>query len=249
MLDAPAQRNGVHSGAAVLLSVGDTPFGQLEPAAELDLRTAGDAGQERPDHTELRVALQLVGGERLQPSAQRCLLSPSSDLEPVFGDQLSCVVVVARRCRVLDGIGDQPAIAVPGARPSVKDGNPIGMAARELAAEHLSEQVVVAVPRPRVVKRHEEHVRTRDLLERAPSRPVGDRLAQRAAQPIDNRGVQQELAGLVAELVEHHLAEVVDNMTVVTGEPLDVGVGTAASAQPQRREIQTSGPPLGARSK
>ncbi len=170
------------------------------------------------------MALQLVELERLQPSAQRRLLSPASDLEPVFGDQHSCVVVIARGCRVLDSIGDQAAGAVPGARPSVKDGNEIGMAASELAAQHLSEQVVVAVPRPRVIKRHEKHVRTLDLLERARSRLVGDRLAQRTAQPIDDRGAKQELADVVAELVEHHLAEVVDNMPMVTREPLDVGL-------------------------
>ena len=95
----------------------------------------------------------------------------------------------------------------------------LGFLVDQPGAEHVGEQVVIAVPVAAVVERDEEQVRPIELLERRPpAGSAGDRVAERAGQPVEHRGLQQERSDLFGLAVEHLLDEVVDDEAVVAGE-------------------------------
>ncbi len=70
-----------------------------------------------------------------------------------------------------------------------------GRSASRWAPQDVGEQVVVAVPAALVVQRHHEQVPALQRLEHlaAPGR-LGDGVAQRAGEPVEDRGAEQEVA-------------------------------------------------------
>ena len=71
----------------------------------------------------------------------------------------------------------------------------LGPLGEQVRAEHVGEQVVVAVPAPLVVERNHEQVPALQRLQHlAARRRPGDGVAQRAGQPVEDRGVEQEVA-------------------------------------------------------
>ena len=89
-----------------------------------------------------------------------------------------------------------PASLVPVAGPSVQHGDVLGPFVEQARLQDVGEQVVVAVPVPVVVQRDE---RTGCAVpatpaQRGPPLPPGDRVAEGTGQPVQDRGVQQELA-------------------------------------------------------
>src|SRR6185312_15636589 len=92
----------------------------------------------------------------------------------------------------LVGIALRP---VPPAGPPVEPGSQAGLGARELLAQHIPEQMVITEPLAPAVEADQEQVRTLNLLQPGdPIRPARDRVADRAAQPLQDRRAQQELA-------------------------------------------------------
>ena len=75
--------------------------------------------------------------------------------------------------------------------------------------------------------------------------PTGDRVAQRAGEPIQHGSLQQEAAHLVGLTLEHFLDEVVDDEAVVAGEVVDERGDVVTPLHRQRRELQRGDPPLG----
>jgi hypothetical protein len=152
---------------------------------------------------------------------------------------------VAGRRGVVDRLRGVALLAVPGACPQVKLRRQLGLHAAELVAQQLAEQVVTAVPAPLGVERHEEQARPFEPVEH-PRRPLSarDRVAERAGQPFQHRGAQQELAHLVGLAVQHLEAEVVDHRPVVAGERGDEVVRVLASPQGERSEAQSGCPAL-----
>jgi hypothetical protein len=108
------------------------------------------------------------------------------------------IVVCSCRERVPDRLGEQMLSGEPGARPPVQCGR---LRVRGLAdqprAEHVGEQVVVAVPDPLVVQRNEEQIGSVQLLkQRLPVTGVvaNNRVAQRRTQPVQQGRRRQEPA-------------------------------------------------------
>ena len=82
--------------------------------------------------------------------------------------------------------------------------------------------MVVAVPAPLVVERDQEQVRPVQLLEhRLAAGLAGHGVAQRAGEPVEDGGLEQEPAHRLGLPVEDLLDEVVHDEPVVAGEPGD----------------------------
>src|ERR1700743_1697857 len=94
--------------------------------------------------------------------------------------------------------------------------------------------MVVAIPATGKVQGHQEQIFTLDRLENGRrTRSLQDRIAQRAAEPAQYRGAQQEVTELGWLTIEHFGHQVVDDVTVVAGERPDQWGGIA---RPGKRE-------------
>src|SRR6202034_3218868 len=115
------------------------------------------------------------------------------------------------------------------------------------AAEHLCEQMVVAVPLSVVVEGHEEKVVALDDVEdlRRVGRP-GDGFAERRAEPVQDGGPRQELPDLDGLAAQHFLSQEVDDKAVVAAELADEGPRRGMAVKGERREVDTGGPAFSA---
>ena len=74
---------------------------------------------------------------------------------------------------------------------------------------------------------------------------AGDRVAQRGAEPVEDRRLSQPAPQLRVEAAEHLGREVLHQVLVLAGEPHDRPGGVAAAAQRQRGQVQRGRPALG----
>jgi hypothetical protein len=114
-------------------------------------------------------------------------------------------------------------------------------------AQDVGEQVVVAVPLPAVVERHQEQVGVLQAHEPAPApRAAGDGVAQRPGESFEDRRLEQEAPDVLGQARQHLLGEVVDDVAVVAGEPRDERPDVVAAPHREGRELQGGDPALGA---
>ena len=69
---------------------------------------------------------------------------------------------------------------------------------------------------------------------------------KRAAQPIQDRGLQQEVPDVVGLTLQDLLDQVVDDVPVVAGEARDEAGDVVAALHRERRQLERRDPPLGA---
>ena len=162
--------------------------------------------------------------------------------------------------RVADRFRQQPFPAEPGAGPPVEGGRCIGTGlAGQAGAQGVGEQVVVAVPDPLVVQRHQEQVGPLQLLQdrlavagggRCGVRPVGvggqQGVAQRGAQPVEHAGGEQEASGRGRLAVQDLGRQVVGDQPVPAGEGGHERRRVGPVAQGQPGQLQPGRPALGA---
>ena len=147
-----------------------------------------------------------------------------------------------------DRLGGVAVVGVPSRGPPVQDRRAIRRRPGQLVPEQAAEQVVIPEPPVLVVQRDQEQVGAVDLADQPGAvGPTGERVAQRRAHAVEDRGRQQEVADLGGLSGQHLLAEVVDDVPVRAGEPLDEIRTVRPVAQPQRGQLQSGGPSLGPR--
>ena len=145
----------------------------------------------------------------------------------------------------MNGLGDRAVLAVPGVRAPMEDGHEVRIAARKLGLQEAAEQVVIAVPLATSVEWNEEQIRPLDPGKRlAAPRSVGHGVAQRRAEPGQDRGLQQEALDLRLEGREDLLAEIIDEMPVVAGELQERGTLIRLRPEPEHREVDGRDPTL-----
>jgi X-Pro dipeptidyl-peptidase C-terminal non-catalytic domain len=163
----------------------------------------------------------------------------------VASDQIARHREVTRRRRVPDRLIGITLCAVPCAGPPVQLGSQPGLGARQLLAQHIAEQLMVAEPLAPAVEADQEQVRPLNLLQPDdPVRPARHRVAGRAAQPLQDRGAQQELAqppGLGGD----ELVEVLGDLPVIAGERGHERLPVALVLKRQRGQPQPGRPALG----
>ena len=108
-------------------------------------------------------------------------------------DQVRCALKVSGGQGVADGHGLLTVLLVPLAGPPVQARHLTGLLVEQPRLQHVGEQVVVAVPLAAVVERDQEQVApVQRLQDRLAAGAPGDGIAQRTAQPVQDRGLQQE---------------------------------------------------------
>ena len=152
--------------------------------------------------------------------------------------------------RVVDRFREQAFPAEPAAGPPVEGGHRLGAGlAGQPGAQHVGEQVVVAVPDPLVVQRHQEQVGPLQLLQDRLAVPGGggqQRIAQRGAQPVEHAGGQQKASGRGRPAVQHLGRQVVGHQAVPAGEGGHERRRVGPVAQRQPGQLEPGRPALGA---
>ena len=102
----------------------------------------------------------------------------------------------------------------------------------DAAAEHLREETVIAEPLPRVIKRHDEEIFTFEYVDDLGRivRPDNG-IAQRRAEPAENRGARKESPGLGRLAAEYLLGQEVDDKSIVASEFADEHVRRRVPSQ------------------
>ena len=148
--------------------------------------------------------------------------------------------------RVPDRLGPLVVVREPVTRAPVQHIDELRRLLCQPGSQHVCEQVVIAVPLPPVVERNQEQVAAIEGLEHGLAAALpGDRVAQRAVEPVQDGGVQQELADLAGLALQHLLDQVVDDVAVVPREAGDEPGDVVSSLHRQRRQLQGGDPPFG----
>ena len=118
-----------------------------------------------------------------------------------------------------DGVIGQAMLFVPGRGIAVQLRYPSGLFFLQPGAEQVGEQVVIAPPAAHLIQRDQEQSRPLRLLkEHLTALAAGDGVAQRAAEPLQDRRLQQEHPQLLVLPLEHLLGQVVQDVPVAPGE-------------------------------
>jgi hypothetical protein len=122
-----------------------------------------------------------------------------------------------------------------------------GLRSAQLEAQQVGEQVVVAEPGPSGVDGRDERVGALEALQDPlGARCAGEDVGERAADPIEHRRAQQQLADLRRLTVEHLGHEVVGDGALAARELGDEPLRLGVIGQRHRRQPQARGPALGA---
>ena len=123
--------------------------------------------------------------------------------------------------RVPDRVRDQAASGEPGAGALMQIRHLFGVLGEQTCVEHVGEQVVVAVPGALGVERDNEEVSPLEVRQRPRALgAAGDGVAQRAVEPVEDGGAEQEVANLRGLPGKNLVGQVVDDEPVATGERL-----------------------------
>ena len=191
-----------------------------------------------PDH---------LGGQDRQPPANgRGLAADVVDQVVVLLDDPGRPGRLAGGGRVADGVVGQPVLLVPGRGVAVQLRRAPGLLFLQAGAEQVGEQGVVAPPAAHLIQRDQEQPGPFGLLEqRLAALAAGDGVAQRAAEPLEDRGLPQERAQLRVLPLEYLFGQVVQDVAVAAGERGHESGGIVVSAQGQRGQLQPGRPALG----
>ena len=198
-----------------------------------DLEAAADGGHEGLRQQQPGAGPDQVGGEDRQPPVDgRGLAAHVVDQVEVLLDDPGRPEHLAGGDRVADGVVGQVVPGVPGRRVAVQLRQAAGLLLLQAGAEQVGEQVVIAPPAAHLIQRDQEQSRPLGLLEqRLAALAPGDGVAQRAAEPFQHRGLQQERAQLLVLPLEHLFGQVVQNVPVAAGERGHESGGIVVSAQ------------------
>src|SRR5262249_21195112 len=95
-------------------------------------------------------------------------------------------------------------LLVPRTRASMQHWYQIRLLGPQVRLEHLGEQVVIAIPLAPVIQWNNKEVAAMERLQpRTATRLATHRIAQRAAQAVENCGLEQEAADMLWLTLQH----------------------------------------------
>ena len=212
-----------------------------------DLEVAAGGGHDCLRQQQPGAGPDHLSGEHRQPPVDgRGLAADVVDHVEVLLDDPGSPEHLAGVGRVADGVVGQPVPGVPGRGVAVHLRYASGLLFLQAGAEQVGEQVVVAPPAAHLIQRDQEQARPFRLLQqRLAALAAGDGVTQRAAEPLQHRGLPQERAQLRVLLLEHLFGQVVQDVPVAAGERGHERGGIGLSAQRQRGQLQPGRPALG----
>jgi hypothetical protein len=136
---------------------------------------------------------------------------------------------VARRLRMPDGLDHLAMLAEPLRGPQVQRRHLLGQRPAQLQPEEIRKQVVVAEPGPPGVQGYDERVGVLEVQQDPfRARAAGQQIRQLAVDPVEQRGVQEQILYVAGLAFEHLGEQVLGDRAVAAGElrdePLRVGV-------------------------
>ena len=156
------------------------------------INAADEADREHRPHPN-----DLVGDD-VEPAADGGLLPVPLQRRDGQFDQVRCPLDVPGGECVADSRRRLPVLVVPLAGSAMQVGDLVGPLVLQVGLQHVREKVVIAVPVTAVVQRDQEQVGAVQRLQGRPTAGLtGHRIAQRAAQPVEQAGAQQERHGPV----------------------------------------------------
>ena len=97
-----------------------------------------------PHEAKSGIRRHRLGREAVEPGEHGLEASLVPELDPVAKDQLRGIGEVPCRRGVMDRLGRVALLSVPCARPAMQRASVLGLGERELVAQELAEEVVVA---------------------------------------------------------------------------------------------------------
>ena len=95
----------------------------------------------------------------------------------------------------------------------------IGLLLHQVRMENIGKEVVIAIPLALVVQRNDKQVASlQGLQQHFAFFLTGDGIAQRAAQPVENGGLEQEAADRFGLTLQNLFDQIVHDVPVVSGE-------------------------------
>ena len=201
-------------------------------------------------HPQRGPGVQHTCRQRRQPVQHRPHGAPKEQRHPLPRKQtLGAVQVLGRRC-VVKRLQLQAVVFVPDAGPDVQAGDFVGILLLQPLPQQLTEEMMIPIPAPVVVQGDDEEVGAievgQDLLPGSGGVRY-ERIAQRAAQPVEDGGAQQEVLDAGGLLLQDLLDQIVQHEAVAAAEGVDEARGVAPSLHRQSRQVQPGDPALGAR--
>ena len=165
---------------------------------------------------------------------------------PVPGQQPHRHLPVPRRLRMPDRLHRESVVRQPPRGRPVQPGNLTRRGTPQLQPQKVSEQPVVAEPRPRRVQRHHERVGLLQLLQHPlPAAPPGQQVRQLPVDPVQHAGHQQQPPHPLALPLQHLGHQVFGHRPLTAGKLRREPPRILAPGQRQRRQPQPRRPPLG----
>ena len=166
-------------------------------------------------------------GQLLHPAAPGDGLEAAVHMLPRPLGQACDAIVIGSGRSVVQRLKIQTLRLIPGARPPVETGeitpDSVGIL-REALPQKLAKEMVVTIPVSLTIKWDEKQIGALDGVKGRLPRAGGsaeNRIAQRPAETIEDRCVQQELLDGRGLLLEHLFNQIVQHKAMAAGERLD----------------------------
>ena len=219
---------------------------QAGPSLGLD-RPPGHRVEKPGHHRDHRVRPDPVSlVQPADPPLQGAAPARPVGRQPELLDQAGSGADVLGRDGILQRVLGQAAALAPGGGAALHGRGQSGFAAFQLGPEHVAEQVMVAVPLPAVIQRHQQQVRPGQLGQRCGgSGKVQRGFAQRAGHAVEHRGPGQELPLTGGDQRQQLRFDILAHELVIATERGRRARQRAALPHRQRRQVQPGRPPLG----
>jgi hypothetical protein len=126
---------------------------------------------------------------------------------------------------VTDGIGPEIVLFVPGTGSQMEAGYLVGLLLDQACLQNISKEMVIAIPLPPVIERNQEQVGPFEIFQGRGGAVffslAQHSIAKRAAQTVEEAGVQQESLNVFRLLPQHLFNQIVHYEAVAAGERFD----------------------------
>ena len=202
---------------------------------------------DRKRSREVSVAQVGIGREHPEQRVERVAPAGHRQRVVVVHQQAPSGHPFTGRLIVADGLHDVALLFVPGGRGAVQRRDRRRRDAPQFEAQQIREQVVVAEPRTGGVERGDEGVLVFEPLEdRLGPHGAGEHIGERAADTLEDRRAQEQVAHLRWLALEHLGEEVAGHGPLAAGELGHEALRVRVRGQRDRRQAQTGRPSLGA---